>query len=97
MRSGASWSTSGRCTTSSVTAATKWRSGISKSGTNPTRPFYWQGTPQDFYKLHDVAIAAVRRALPVARVGGPDVAGAGGAFMDGFLEACVVGKELRDR
>ena len=47
---------------------------------------YWQGTPQDFYKLHDVAIAAVRRALPTARVGGPDVAGAGGAFMDGFLE-----------
>jgi len=33
----------------------------------------------------DFAIAAVRRALPTARVGGPDVAGAGGAFMDGFL------------
>ena len=47
--------------------------------------FYWQGTPEDFYRLHDYAIDAVRRALPSARVGGPDVAGAGGAFMDGFL------------
>jgi xylan 1,4-beta-xylosidase len=55
----------------------------------PNLAVYWQGTPQDFYKLHDVAIAAVRRALPVARVGGPDVAGAGGAFMDGFLAHVV--------
>ena len=47
--------------------------------------FYWLGTPEDFYRLHDYAIDAVRRALPTARVGGPDVAGAGGAFMDGFL------------
>jgi xylan 1,4-beta-xylosidase len=46
--------------------------------------FYWKGTPEEFYKTHDVAIAAVRRALPTARVGGPDTAGAGGAFMDGF-------------
>lgn len=46
--------------------------------------FYWKGTHEEFYKLHDVAIAAVRRALPTARVGGPDTAGAGGVFMDGF-------------
>ncbi len=49
-------------------------------------PVYWQGTPEEFYKLHDYAIAAVRRALPGARVGGPDTAGPGGEFMDGFLE-----------
>ena len=49
-------------------------------------PFYWQGTPEEFYKLHDVAIAAVRRAFPNARVGGPDTAGPGGTFMDGFLK-----------
>ncbi len=36
---------------------------------------YWQGTPEEFLKLHDHAIAAVRRALPGARVGGPDMAG----------------------
>lgn len=55
----------------------------------PNLNFYWQGTPEEFYRLHDVAIAAVRRALPTARVGGPDVAGDGGAFMDGFLDHVV--------
>lgn len=55
----------------------------------PNLDFYWQGSPEEFYRLHDVAIAAVRRALPTARVGGPDVAGAGGAFMDGFLDHVV--------
>ncbi|HKE96353.1 MAG TPA: hypothetical protein VKB34_18745 [Povalibacter sp.] len=48
-------------------------------------PAYWYGTPQDFYKLHDYAIDGVRRALPTARVGGPDTAGSGGKFMDDFL------------
>jgi len=52
---------------------------------------YWQGTPQEFYKLHDYAIAGVRRALPTARVGGPDVAGSGGQFMSGFLDHCLRG------
>jgi xylan 1,4-beta-xylosidase len=47
-------------------------------------PAYWKGTAEEFYRLHDVAIAAVRRALPMARVGGPDMAGSG-AFLDGFL------------
>lgn len=32
---------------------------------------YWHGTPEEFFKLHDYAIDAVRRALPTARVGGP--------------------------
>ncbi len=54
-------------------------------------PSYWRGSPEEFYKLHDYAVAAVRRALPTARVGGPDVAGSGGAFMDGFLRHVVSG------
>ncbi len=53
--------------------------------------FYWQGTHEEFYKLHDYAIAAVRRALPGARVGGPDTAGPGGEFMDGFLRHVTEG------
>lgn len=52
---------------------------------------YWQGKPEEFYELHDHAIAAIRRALPGARVGGPDVAGDGGAFMDGFLDHVTAG------
>ena len=52
---------------------------------------YWRASPAEFYKLHDYAVAAVRRALPTARVGGPDVAGSGGAFMEGFLSHVVRG------
>lgn len=58
----------------------------------PNGPSYWKGTPEEFYKTHDYAIAGVKRALPEARVGGPDVAGSGGAFMDGFLKHVVSGK-----
>ncbi|HEX5184254.1 MAG TPA: beta-xylosidase [Allosphingosinicella sp.] len=57
----------------------------------PNLDFYWRGNPEQFYRLHDMAIDAVRRALPTARVGGPDVAGSGGAFMDGFLRHITVG------
>lgn len=53
---------------------------------------YWRGTPEEFRKLHDFAIDAVRRALPSARVGGPDTAGDGGKFMDDFLEHCLRGR-----
>ena len=53
---------------------------------------YWHGSPEDFYQLHDYAIDAVRRALPTARVGGPDVAGHGGTFMEGFMKHVVSGR-----
>jgi xylan 1,4-beta-xylosidase len=52
---------------------------------------YWRGTPEEFLKLHDYAIDAVRRALPTARVGGPDTAGSGGRFTRNFLEHCLRG------
>ncbi len=53
---------------------------------------YWQGTPDEYYKLYDYAVDGVRRALPTARVGGPEVAGgAGGDFLRGFLEHCARG------
>jgi xylan 1,4-beta-xylosidase len=54
---------------------------------------YWQGTRDEFFKLHDHAIRAVRRAIPEAKVGGPDVAGGpGGDFLKSFLEHCLRGK-----
>jgi xylan 1,4-beta-xylosidase len=52
---------------------------------------YWRGTPEEFRKLHDYAVAAVRRALPTARVGGPDSAGHGGSWMKDFLDHCLRG------
>ncbi len=52
---------------------------------------YWRGTPQEFHKLHDYAIEGVRRALPTARVGGPDSAGSGGEWTRNFIEHCLRG------
>lgn len=52
---------------------------------------YWRGTPQEFRKLHDYAIDAVKRALPTARVGGADTAGPGGKFTRDFLDHCLRG------
>jgi xylan 1,4-beta-xylosidase len=57
----------------------------------PNGPAYWHGTVDDFCKLHDYAIDGVRRALPTARVGGPDVAGSGGKFMESFMKHVVSG------
>lgn len=48
--------------------------------------YYWGGTQEEFFALHDAAIRGVRRALPTARVGGPDNAGAGDKFMSAFIE-----------
>ena len=57
----------------------------------PNGPAYWHASPDDFYKLHDYAVDAVRRALPTARVGGPDLAGSGGPFMENFMKHVVSG------
>ena len=52
---------------------------------------YWKGSQTDFQKLHDYAVAGVRRALPTAKVGGPDKAGGGDPWFHTFLEHCVHG------
>jgi xylan 1,4-beta-xylosidase len=53
---------------------------------------YWHGTPEEYDKLYDYAAAAVKRALPGARVGGPASTGPSGAkagaFLRQFLEHC---------
>jgi xylan 1,4-beta-xylosidase len=59
---------------------------------NEPNGHYWKGTREDWFKLHDYAIDGIRRALPTARVGGPHVAGSGGAFMDDFLKHIESGK-----
>src|SRR5688572_13956811 len=56
---------------------------------------YWRGSREEFFKLHDHAVRAVRRAIPGAKVGGPDLAGGpGGDFLKAFLGHCVKGKNL---
>jgi xylan 1,4-beta-xylosidase len=53
---------------------------------------YWHGTPEEYDKLYDYAAAAVKRAIPSARVGGPASTGPSGAkaaaFLRQFLEHC---------
>ncbi|KAI9712648.1 MAG: hypothetical protein M1820_001269 [Bogoriella megaspora] len=54
---------------------------------------YWNGSVQEFYKLHDYAIANVRRALPSARVGGCEVAGGpAGTYLGDFLNHTLLGQ-----
>ena len=59
---------------------------------NEPNIFYWHGSRQDYFKLYDFAVDGVRRALPTARVGGPETAGgAAGRFLREFLEHCARG------
>jgi xylan 1,4-beta-xylosidase len=58
---------------------------------NEANGSYWKAKPAEFRKLHDYAVDAVRRALPTARVGGPDSAGTGGKWTRDFLEHCLRG------
>ncbi len=57
---------------------------------------YWRGTKAEYFKLYDHFAAAVKRALPKARVGGPHVTDPGwkngDVFMREFLEHCRSGK-----
>ena len=54
---------------------------------------YWKGTMQEFFKLYDYAAQGLKRALPTARIGGPEIAGTSnpGAlkFLKGFIEHCI--------
>jgi xylan 1,4-beta-xylosidase len=54
---------------------------------------YWHGTPQEYFKLYDYAVAGVRAALPDAKVGGPATTGPGNAkasaFLERFLQHCL--------
>jgi xylan 1,4-beta-xylosidase len=57
---------------------------------------YWKGTPEEYFKLYDFSADAVLRALPGARIGGPDTTGPGNdkaaGFLQAFLEHCAHGK-----
>jgi xylan 1,4-beta-xylosidase len=54
---------------------------------------YWKGTPDEYFKLYDFSVDAVLRALPGARIGGPDGTGPASPqaaeFLRLFLEHCA--------
>ena len=57
---------------------------------------YWKGTVDEYIKLYDYTADAVKRALPTARIGGPEVTGPGSEnsqkFFRAFMEHIVNGK-----
>ena len=56
---------------------------------------YWHGTPDEYMKLYDFAADGLKRAVPTARIGGPEVTGPNGArtqtILRNFLEHCLRG------
>jgi xylan 1,4-beta-xylosidase len=62
---------------------------------NEPNIFYWRGTAEEYHRLYDHAAEAVKRALPAARVGGPEVAGTrtpeAARFLRDFFEHCLRG------
>ena len=56
---------------------------------------YWQGSFEEYLKLYDYAADGVKRALPTARIGGPEVTGPNGArtqqWLRDFIEHCLRG------
>src|SRR5580700_11142300 len=54
---------------------------------------YWKGTREEYFKLYDSGVEAVLRALPDARIGGPDSTGPGNPraaeFLRKFLDHCA--------
>ncbi len=61
---------------------------------------YWHGTPEEYFKLYDYAVAGVRAALPGAKVGGPASTGPASpkasAFLEAFLKHCENDKSAAD-
>lgn len=57
---------------------------------------YWKGTVDEYIKLYDYTADAVKRALPTARIGGPEVTGPSWdkseVFMRKFLDHVTSGK-----
>jgi xylan 1,4-beta-xylosidase len=54
---------------------------------------YWKGTRQEFFKLYDYAADGLKTALPTAKIGGPEIAGASGresaSFLNEFIKHCL--------
>ncbi len=77
------------------------RHSVERYGQREVESWYWEvwnepdglymispDIKHEYFKMYDYASAAVKRALPTARVGGPHTAVAG-AFMDDFLQHCL--------
>ncbi|MCA9837108.1 MAG: hypothetical protein KC422_09335 [Trueperaceae bacterium] len=62
----------------------------------PDLDYYWKGSLDEFNKLYDYTVAAVKAACPEARVGGPGTTNPvhgnkSAQYLDGFLKHCASG------
>jgi xylan 1,4-beta-xylosidase len=61
----------------------------------PDAPLYFKGTKEDYFKMYDFAVSAIKKACPKAKVGGPtstDPANKKAAqYLHDFLEHCQNG------
>ena len=62
----------------------------------PDLSYYWRGSVDEFNKLYDFTVAAVKTACPDARVGGPGTTNPrrdakSGDYLEKFLEHCAGG------
>jgi xylan 1,4-beta-xylosidase len=57
---------------------------------------YWHGSSEEFFQLYDFAAAGILKAVPDAKIGGPDTTGAAGKkaaeFLQAFLQHCAEGR-----
>jgi len=62
----------------------------------PDISIYWRGTTDEFLKMYDYSVWAVRKALPNAKVGGPTTTDprdeVPAKFLRAFLQHCLDGK-----
>ncbi len=62
----------------------------------PDLSFYWKGPPEEYIKLYDYTADAVKRALPAAKIGGPETTSpdgkSGGELLRKFLTHIASGK-----
>lgn len=59
---------------------------------NEADGYYWKGTRDEFFKLYDYSADAVKRALPTARIGGPNTTGGAMKWLDAFIQHCLYEK-----
>lgn len=56
---------------------------------NEPNGHYWKASMEEFFKLYDYTVDAVKRALPTAKIGGINIAGTGSAGAQKWLHAFV--------
>ena len=68
-------------------------------GNEPDMSSHWKGTEEEYFKLYDYTVSAIKSALPEAQVGGNAVSFSrteGIPFLMRFIEHCLRGMNFKD-